>query len=250
MRHRTVYPLVAMCNVLGVSRSGYHEWLARDLSPRARENESLTNRIKSIHADSLKTYGSPRVVAELKEQGVRCGENRVARLMRKAKIVSNRYKRRFKPATTQSDHQEPVAENVINQDFSATAPNQKWGTDITYVPTKEGWLYLAVVLDFFSRAIVGWATSDSLSSDVAIAALLKAAGKNNLPPELIHHSDRGIQYACFRYRKLLRSMNMRQSMSRKGNCYDNAITESFFNTLKVERIHQKEYPSREAATSV
>lgn len=249
MSHQKEYPLTAMCKAFAVSRSGYHEWLTRGDSPRAVENAALTNRIKVIHADSFKTYGSPRVAKELIGQGIRCGENRVARLMREAEIVSNRYKRRFKPVTTQSDHQEPVAENIINQDFSATAPNQKWGSDITYIPTKEGWLYLAVVLDFFSREIVGWATSNSLNSDVAVAALLRAAGRNQLPAELVHHSDRGIQYACFRYRRLLQSMRIRQSMSRKGNCYDNAMTESFFNTLKVERIHQMDYPSREAATA-
>ncbi len=249
MSNRHEFPLQVMCRVLAVSRSGYYEWLSRKDSPRKLANKALKNRIKVIYAASYKTYGSPRITEELRDQGVRCSEKRVARLMKEEKIKSIHHKRLYKPMTTQSDHQEPIAENVINQDFSAAAPNQKWGCDITYVPTAEGWLYLAVVLDFFSRKIVGFAASESPDTDLICKALITAAGRNQLPPELIHHSDRGVQYASFRYRQLLKSMGIRQSMSRRGNCYDNAMTESFFHTLKVELVHTKDYASFEVANN-
>jgi transposase InsO family protein len=202
--------------------------------------------IRAIHAESEQTYGSPRMRKELNERGFSCSENRVARLMKREGIAGIQ-RRRFRVVTTDSKHQEPIAENVIDQNFTAQAPGEKLGCDITYIPTREGFIYLAVVIDFFSRAVVGYALGDSLESGLACRALVMAVGRSRLPSDLVHHSDRGVQYACFRYRRLLKSLGMRQSMSRKGNCYDNALVESFFHTLKVERVHRRHYDTKARA---
>jgi transposase InsO family protein len=183
---------------------------------------------------------------ELKENGIECGKNRVARIMKKLGIKSV-YRRKFKVCTTDSKHNLPVAENIIAQDFSATAPNQKWGCDISYIHTDEGTQYLAVVLDFFSRKIIGWKMSDTMSAKLCCEALRMAMVRRQPPAELIHHSDRGSQYASFEYRSMLKLGNFSQSMSRKGNCYDNSMVESFFGTLKIERVHRIRYATGKQA---
>lgn len=235
-----------MCQVLKLSRSGFYEWSNRRPSARAIANQKLLTEVKTVYEASDETYGSPRVTVELKARGVSCSKSRVARVMHKAQLYAVAG-RKFKPQTTDSKHSEPISENVVNQDFSATETGQKVGCDITYIPTAQGWLYLAVVVDFFSRKILGYAFSNRLESDLVCEALVKAVGKNKLPEQLLHHSDRGSQYASFRYRLLLKSLGITQSMSRAGNCYDNALVESFFHTLKVERVHRRKYLTRQTA---
>jgi putative transposase len=246
MKRRREFPIKTMCRLLRVSRSGFYDLQHREESPRAAANRALSVQIREIFEQSDSTYGSPRITEELKAQGYQCSEPRVARLMQKSQLRSV-YRRKFNVCTTQSNHDEPIAENIISQDFSAAEVGQKVGGDITYIQTDEGWLYLAVVLDFCSRKILGYAFSDSLESGLVCEALAKAVGNHRLPAELIHHSDRGIQYASSRYRMLLQSLGMHQSMSRSGNCYDNAITETFFGTLKVERVYRRRYRTREIA---
>lgn len=240
MKNKDSYSVEFLCKVLKVSRSRYYEWLKGEESNRTKENRALTVRIKAIHTEYRQTYGAIRMCDELHDQGINCGKNRVARLMQKAEIRSV-HSPKFKVCTTDSKHLYAPAENVINQDFEATLPNQKWGADITYIKTGEGFLYLAIILDFFSRKIVGWAVSDSLKTDLCCQALKMALLRRNPPVELIHHSDRGVQYASSEYRELLLKYKFSQSMSRKGNCYDNAMVESFFHTLKVECTNRKLY---------
>lgn len=208
----------------------------------------LSVEVQKVFKRSDSTYGAPRIARRLKQMGHCCSKNRVARLMKEAGLRSV-HRDKFRVITTDSSHREPIAENLLEQDFSARAVGEKVGCDITYIETDEGWLYLAVVLDFFSRKVLGYAFSDSLESGLTCEALLKAVGNHRLPSELIHHSDRGVQYACARYRALLKSLGMVQSMSRKGNCYDNATTESFFHTLKVERVHRRRYATRKIAAA-
>ena len=239
-----------MCRVLSVSRSGYYAWRQRPVSAREMANQELTEQIKDIHQRSRQTYGSPRIQAELADNGVKCGHNRVARLMRQADLRAKQ-SRKFKGTTTDSDHHYPVAPNRLNQDFTASRANEKWLADITYIPTDEGWLYLATVLDLYSRRIVGWAMSDSLHRQLVIEALLMAVQTRQPPPGLLHHSDRGSQYASDEYQALLTKFGMQASMSRKGNCYDNAPMESFFGSLKTERVHHRHYRTRaEAKTDI
>lgn len=235
-----------MCKVLKVSRSGLYDWIGRKPSIRTLENMHLDKEIKEVFEVSDQTYGSPRIAAELNDKGIKCSKSRVARRMQKAKIFAVAG-RKFKPQTTDSKHSEPIFENIINQDFSASEVGQKVGCDITYIPTAQGWLYLAVVIDFCSRKILGLSFSESLESDIVCQALIKAVGKNKLPKQLVHHSDRGAQYASFRYRTLLKSLGFTQSMSRAGNCYDNALVESFFHTLKVERVNRRKYLTKNSA---
>ena len=246
MRHGENYPIIQLCRLLKVSHSGYYEWLTREESARGRQSRMLGVEIRAIHQQSRQAYGAIRVHRELKKQGKRCSKNRVARLMQEQGIRST-HKRKYRVCTTNSKHEHPIAENVIAQDFTATRPNQKWGCDITYIETREGWLYLAVVLDFYSRKVVGWAVSESMHATLCSDALRMALLRRNPPAELVHHSDRGAQYASFEYRSLLKSCNFTQSMSRKGNCYDNAMVESFMHSLKVECVHQTRYVSRESA---
>jgi transposase InsO family protein len=209
------------------------------------ENQRLTKRILSIHLESRGTYGSPRVHAELRCQGIEVGRNRVERLMR-AEGVTARLKRRFR-RTTDSAHDYPVAPNTLDRQFETDEPNQVWTTDITYIWTQEGWLYLAVVMDLFSRRIVGWSMSDNMRTELVLAALTMAIG-NRLPDgELMHHSDRGSQYASFSYQKALQANGITCSMSRRANCLDNAVAESFFGTIKTELIHRHTWPSRDSA---
>jgi transposase InsO family protein len=228
-----------------VSVSGYYAWAKRPESERTRQNQQLLERIKHIHKQSRQTYGSPRVHVDLKKQGVVCSLNRVARLMQLNEIAAKR-KRKF-VVTTDSKHNLPVAENKLNQDFTASKPNQKWVTDITYIPTKEGWLYLAVVLDLFSRKVVGWAMDGNMETGLITNALKMALRTRKPPKGLLHHSDRGSQYASNAYQQLLTDYKITCSMSRKGNCYDNAVMESFFATLKQELIYHHHYQSHQQA---
>lgn len=246
MKNSKEFPVNFMCRVLRLSRSGFYEWSNRKPSARAIANQELLAEVRTIFETSDETYGSPRVTSELKAKGVCCSKSRVARVMHKAQLFAVAG-RKFKPQTTDSKHSEPISDNVINQDFSATEVGQKIGCDITYIPTAQGWLYLAVVVDFFSRKILGCAFSNSLESSLVCEALVKAIGNNQLPEQLLHHSDRGSQYASFRYRLLLKSLGITQSMSRAGNCYDNALVESFFHTLKVERVNRRKYSTRQSA---
>lgn len=248
--HRTEFEVTVMCRVLGVSRSGYYAWGQRPLSAREMANQKLSQQIKDIHQQSRQTYGSPRIQAELADNGVKCGHNRVARLMRQEELQAKQ-SRKFKVTTTDSAHDYPVAPNRLNQDFSASRANEKWLVDITYIPTDEGWLYLAVVLDLYSRRLVGWAMSDSLHRHLAIEALLMAVETRQPSPGLLHHSDRGSQYASDEYQALLTQFGMQGSMSRTGNCYDNAPMESFFGSLKTELVHHRHYRTRaEAKTDI
>lgn len=237
-----------LCKGAGISRSGYYEWLKREESARSIENRQLLSLIKISHRESDETYGALRIHRDLKKQGKSCGKNRVARLMRVNGLKSI-HRLKYKPQTTQSRHDDPISPNLLTQDFSATGVNQKWGCDISYIQTKEGFLYLAIVLDFYSRKIIGFAMGSSLEAELCCEALKQACVLRQPPAELVHHSDRGVQYASHNYRNLLKNNKIVQSMSRKGNCYDNAMVESFFHTLKVERVHRRNYKSREEAKS-
>jgi len=231
-----------MCKALDVSRSGYYAWRKRKPSARETAAQIMIQHIRRIHKKSKKTYGSPRIHAKLKHEGILCSLNRVARLMRKDKIFGER--KRHKTLTTNSNHSYPVAPNLLKRDFYAEKPNQKWVSDITYIPTQEGWLYLAAVMDLFSRRIIGWHMSSHIDTSLVENSLLMALGQREILPGLIHHSDRGSQYASNTIRQLLQNHDIVVSMSRTGNCYDNAVIESFFSTLKCEWIGFQVYPSR------
>jgi transposase InsO family protein len=221
-----------MCAVLEVSPSGYYAWRDRPESARRAADRGLAADIRRIHADNRAVYGSPRMHAALRAEGRRIGVNRVARLMRHNGI-QGRHKRRA-PRTTDSNHSHSIAPNLLDRQFTTAAPNQVWLADITYVPTAEGWLYLAVVLDLFARRVVGWAMSETMPQELTIDALTMAIAQRRPGPGLLHHSDRGSQYAAHAYRRLLEENGMRCSMSRKGNCWDNAPMESFFGSMKTE----------------
>jgi len=234
-----------MCKVLEVSRSGYYDWRRRPVSKRDQENQHLVERIQEVHKDSEKTYGSPRVYQQLRQEGYSCGENRVCRLMRANRIFA-RIKRKFR-CTTMSNHEYPIANNLLDRNFNVSQPNQCWGSDITYIDTGESWLYLAVVMDLCTRRIVGWSMQKTLEKSLTLNALHMAI-QNRFPQErLIHHSDRGIQYACNSYQKILRQFKIDCSMSRKGDCWDNAPIESFFGSLKTEMVYQRTFRTREEA---
>jgi transposase InsO family protein len=235
-----------MCKVLEISRSGFYAWLGRNESGRACEDRRLTALIRGIFDESRKTYGAPRVHRELRARGVRCAKKRVARLM-KAGGMRPKTKRKFRVKTTDSKHNHPIAPDLLGRDFTADGPNQAWVSDITYIPTDEGWLYLASTMDLFSRKIVGWSMSSSLHATVAIDALQMGIDRRGSTVGLIHHSDRGVQYACADFRDLLDEHGITASMSRKGNCYDNAAKESFFHTLKTELVHHEHYRTRDEA---
>jgi len=241
------YPVRTMCAVLGVSPSGYYAWRGRPLmTPQVRANRGLRARIRAIHAASRGRYGSPRVHRALRAEGERIGRNRVIRLMR-AEQLRGRPWRRFR-VTTQADPTQAPAPNLLNQVFTVGAPNQIWTADITAMPTGEGWLYLAVLLDLYSRRIVGWAVRATLETELVAAAWRMAVLRRDPAPGLIHHSDRGSQYTSDGYQTLLRRYGVRVSMSRAGNCFDNAPTESFFRTLKIEIDERPVWPTRASAT--
>ncbi len=221
-----------MCRILEVSASGYYAWLNRPESSRARENRRLVVEIKAIHKENRGVYGSPRIQAELKDREIHVSENRVARLMRDNGIAAKQ-KKKYK-ATTDSNHGHLAAPNILGRDFEADGPDQKWLADITYIPTREGWLYLAAVLDLYSKLIVGWSMSSRMTKKLVLDALNMAVDRRKPGPGLIHHSDQGRQYASKAYRKKLKSHRMICSMSRKGDCWDNAPMESWFHSLKTE----------------
>jgi putative transposase len=241
------FPVQRLCKVLGVSSSGYFAWNERPACRRQRDDMVLLAHVRSAFAVSSETYGSPRMVRELRDSGVAVGRRRVARLMRENGMKA-RQRRRFK-RTTDSLHAFPIAPNLLDQDFAATGPNQKWGADISYVWTREGWLYLAVVIDLFARRVVGWATSDRLHKELALSALHRALVIRRPTPGLIHHADRGGQYCSTEYQAELRRHCIQISMSGRGNCYDNAMVETFFKTLKAELVWRTVFHSRTEATA-
>ena len=234
-----------MCQVLDVSEKGYANWRKRGKSQRKRNDEILTVHIEDAYYHHRGHYGSPRIHAELQAQGIDCGRRRVARLMREKQL--NARKKRRKVRTTDSDHQFPVAPNLLEQDFTASAPNKKWMTDFTYIDTREGWLFLAGVLDAYSRKIVGWSMSDKHDTELVTAALQMALLQRQPGAGLIHHSDRGSEYASTSYQMLLHKQDIQASMSKKGDCYDNAMIESFWATLKEECFEKRIFSSRNEA---
>lgn len=246
--HRTVWPVEMICCVLCVSRSGYYAWKERPESNREQKTKELISKIQIVHEQSRRTYGSPRVTVELKEQGTSVCRNTVAKLMKEAEIRAS-IKRRFVPRTTDSGHEHPIPPNRLDRDFAAEAPNQKWVCDITYLPTDQGWLYLAVVLDLYSRKIVGWSMQEHMKAELVEEALAMAVASRRPEAGLLHHSDRGVQYACGNYQVLLKKHGINCSMSRKGNCYDNAVAESFFGKLKTELVYSQNWADPDQARS-
>jgi len=244
--HRSEFPVGLMCRVLHVTRSGFYAWCVREPSARQQRQVTLDTHIRQVHQESRAVYGSPRVHRELQSRGVACCENTVAKRMRDGGIRA-KTQRRFVVRTTDSRHAHPLAENKLDRQFQQARPNQAWAADITYIPTQEGWLYLAAVIDLCSRKIVGWATAAHLRSELACDALRAAVEERRPEGELLHHSDRGVQYACDEFQGLLARYGMCASMSRAGDCYDNAVMESFFGTLKTELVYHESYPTHEAA---
>lgn len=239
-----------LCDTVEVSKSGYYAWAKRPASERATQNVVLLARIRSIHDVSKQTYGSPRMTAALQSEGIECGENRVARLMRENQIASEAV-RKFKITTTDSNHDLPIADRIYETENvdAVMAPNQVWVGDITYVATDEGWLFLAVYLDLFTRKIVGFSSDDNMRAELIMNALDMALGRQDVKDgEMIAHSDRGSQYASDDYRKKLRLCGIIASMSRKGNCWDNAHCESFFHSLKTELVYRTNFKTRKEAT--
>lgn len=243
--HQASYSIVLMCRVLAVARSGYYAWQRRRVSTRQQTDELLSERITTIHRESRQTYGSPRVHAALQQAGVRCGRKRVARLMRQATLTGCRARRRTR--TTTSDPAHVPAPNLVGRQFSVSDIDQLWVGDITYVATSEGWLYLAVLLDTCSRRVVGWAMADHLGGALTRDALTMAVERRRPGTDLMHHTDRGSQYTASTYRATLTTHGVTASMSRTGDCYDNAMAESFFATLKAELIDRQAWPTRRAA---
>ena len=239
------FPVRLLCRVLGVSRAGFYAWHSRGPSPHAHADERLGLEIAAIHAESRQRYGSPRVHAELGDRGHRVGRKRVARLMRQRGLAGRR-RRRFR-ATTDSRHAFPVAANVLARQFEQPTPDVAWVTDITYIPTGEGWLYLAVILDLCSRVVVGWAMSERITRELTLTALDMALIRRRPLHGLLHHSDRGSQYASGDYQAVLTDAGLVCSMSRRGNCWDNAVAESFFATIKVELVHDATWATRAVA---
>lgn len=247
-KYRHEFSIQAMCRVLGVSRSGYYAWRKRGPSQRARENADMTAAMKELHQKSGGTYGSPRLHQALIKLGWRCGRHRVARLMRKHGL-EGRTPRRYQ-RTTYSDPKRVGLPDLIQRDFSATQPNQKWVADVTYLATQEGWLYLAAVMDLYSRSIVGWSMQPDMTAELVCNALRMGVSNRHPPVDLIHHSDRGSQYTSQAFQNLLASQHIRSSVGRKGDCYDNAVMESFFATLKRECVQQRIFSTRRQAQSV
>ncbi len=243
--HSDSYPVARLCRLFQVSRSGYLEWRARPVSDRAMANAALDARVAAIHAESRQSYGRPRIVRALGKRGVMVGHERVRRSLRRQGLRPA-YKRPYR-VTTDSAHAKPVADNVLDRRFEGWATNQAWVADITYVATAEGWLYLACVLDLASRRIVGWSMSGRMQAALVCDALKMAYWRRKPAAGLIVHSDRGSQYASDIYRRLIADYRMVQSMSRRANCWDNSVMESFFKTLKVERIHRLRYATRAEA---
>jgi putative transposase len=242
--HSGEFPVMKMAEVLEVSRSRYYFWRKNPFIKNERNND-LGKKIIKIYDESKKQYGSPRIHAELKDQGVICGHNRVAKIMQ-SKGIKARIKLKYK-VTTDSNHDYPVSPNIVNRDFEVEAPDKVWVSDITYIWTYEGWLYLCVIIDLFARKIVGYSMSENIDTDLVSDAFNMAVLMRNPAKGLIFHSDRGVQYASHGFRKLLKDNNCIQSMSRKGNCWDNACAESFFSTLKIEEVFLRNYRTRDEA---
>ena len=244
--HQHQFSLKRLCRLLSSSRSAYYNWLTSKPGKWAQENAELLQEIRVIHQHSRQTYGSPRITRELHQRGYSCSRARVARLMAKNNICA-KTKRKFK-VTTDSGHQYPVSPDLLNQDFTANYPNKIWVSDITYIQTMTGWLYLTVILDLFNRQVVGWSLSQRLTAITTTLPALNDAFQRQRPDRgLIFHSDRGVQYACHEFRNKLADCQMTQSMSGKGNCYDNAVAESFFHTLKTELVYFEKYETKEQA---
>lgn len=243
--HRHVYPLRAMCEYLGVSASGFSAYQRGSGPTSWPSDKQLLALIRVIYAENKGAYGSPRITAEIKARGIPVSRDRVRRLMKAHSIRSTR-KGKFK-ATTNSNHKLPVAPNLLGQDFSTDAPDQTWVADITFIPTREGWLYLATVMDVYTRMIVGWAMDSRMTKELVVKALRMAYWHRKPKAGLIHHSDRGSQYCSHDYRELLEHYGIQASMSRKGNCWDNAVMESFYNSLKNERVFHQDYATRAQA---
>lgn len=249
---KAIFPVVVLCRVMRVSRSGFYAWGLRSPSDREVLNQRILERIQEIYQKSRGTYGSPRIQEGLKREGFNVSRHRVARLMRENGIRSCYGRKRRFPKTTDSNHLYPVAENHLERNFIVSAPNQIWVSDITYIPTEEGWLYLAVILDLYARRIIGWSMKPHLQHILAKEALEMAIEKRKaMPHGIIHHSDRGIQYAAEGFQEVLEKHKIVCSMSRRGNCLDNAVAESFFKTLKVECTHRKRFAThQEAKTAI
>ena len=243
--HTDEFSVKRMCQVLNVSRSGYYQWLNREPGPRLRRDRVLKGKILETYYEGRGYYGSPRIHQQLIKEGFRCGKKRVERLMRELGIKA-RQKRRYK-ATTDSGHGLPVAKNHLNGDFDVSRPNQRWVSDITYIYTGEGWLYLAAIMDLYSRKIIGWAMEKRMTQDLVVKALEMALQRRRPGRGLLLHSDQGSQYASHYYQHLLWRHGIICSMSRKGNCWDNAVMESFFHTLKVELVYNCRFETRSQA---
>jgi putative transposase len=244
--HRDAYPVRLMCAVLEVSPAGYYAWRERPESARATANATLLAEIRQVHRDSGQRYGSPRVHAVLRTQGRGASRGRIERLMRRYGVRAIMAPPR-RVRTTDSRHNLPIAPNLIARDFTAATPNRVWLADITYIPTAEGWLYLAAIMDLCSRKIVGWAMRDHMRVELVSSALTMAIRQQRPGAGLIHHSDRGVQYASHQYRAALAAADITASMSRKADCFDNAPMESFFHTIKVELVHQQRWTTRDEA---
>ena len=239
------HPIRLLCQTLEVAPSGYYDWCQRQRqpAPRTQENQRLQDQIRHLHQASRKTYGAPRIQAQLRQDGWRCGRNRIARLMRQ-QALCGRSQRRYRVVTTDSRHDHPIAPNHLAQAAVPTGPNQTWVADITYLATTEGWLYLAAVLDLYSRRIVGWAVSERIDTALVLNALAMALLHRCPPAKLLFHTDRGVQYASGDYRQALAQAGLIASMSRRGNCYDNATMESFWATLKLELVYRGRFDTR------
>lgn len=244
---RDTYPVQLLCRVMGVARSGYYKWRAQPVSKREMANQTLTEQIRTVHQQSDETYGSPRVYQELLAQGIICSQNRVARLMRQQKIAA-KGRKRYK-VTTKPNRKHPTAPNLLGRQFTASRPDETWLTDITYIRTREGWLFLAAVLDLYSRRVVGWSMGPRMTNALVIAALKMALGQRRPPKGLLHHSDQGSQYTSSDYQQLLQDNHLLVSMNRAGSYYDNAPMESFFASLKRELLHHRLYHTRAEAKS-
>lgn len=244
---KVAFPVAATCRLLGVSASGFYAWRGRARSSRSREDARLGLEVLAAHERSKGRYGSPRVHAELRARGIKTSRKRVERLMRQQGLAARR-RRRFR-ATTDSRHAEPIAPNLLERHFTASAPNTSWVGDVTFIWTREGWLYLAVLVDLYARKVVGWASSENNDTKLALDALRMAVKRRKPPRGLVHHTDRGSTYASGAYRRALKRIGVVASMSRKGDCWDNAVAESFFATLKAELVTEADYQTRSEASA-